>query len=133
MKLTAVIDASVLYPLPLRDTLLRIAAADVYIPRWSDRILQEVARNLVADGRASEAQADRMTAAMCEAFDTATVPAVDIERLEPEMNNEHKDRHVLAAAVVADAETIVTLNLRDFPRSAWERPCSASPRTRSRR
>lgn len=109
-----------LYPLPLRDTLLRIAAAELYIPCWSERILDEVARNLVADGRASEAQAQRMSDAMCEAFDAATVSAQEIERLEPAMTNERKDRHVLAAAAAAAAERIVTLNLRDFPRSACE-------------
>ncbi|HEY1687901.1 MAG TPA: PIN domain-containing protein [Solirubrobacteraceae bacterium] len=118
MTLKAVLDANVLYPLPLRDTLLRIAAADLYIPRWSERILQEAARNLIGDGRASEEQAQRMTDAMCEAFDAAMVPAPEIERLEPQMTNEHKDRHVLAAAVVTEAEMIVTLNLRDFPRSS---------------
>lgn len=34
------------------------------------------------------------------------------------MTNDPKDRHVLAAAVRASAEVIVTFNLRDFPDSA---------------
>jgi hypothetical protein len=41
----------VLYPLPLRDTLLRAAQQNLYAPRWSARILDEVERNLV-EGRA---------------------------------------------------------------------------------
>jgi predicted nucleic acid-binding protein len=117
MAPTAVLDASVLYPLPLRDTLLRTAVADMYSPRWSERILQETTRNLIADGRARPEQAQRLTDSMREAFDAAMVPADEIERLEPEMSNERKDRHVLAAAVAAGAELIVTLNLRDFPHS----------------
>ncbi len=120
MALTAVLDASVLYPLPLRDTLLRVAAAELYVPLWSERILREAVGNLIADGRASEEQARRLAEAMCEAFDTATVAAAEIERLEPDMDNERKDRHVLATAVAAEAEIVVTLNLRDFPRSACE-------------
>lgn len=34
------------------------------------------------------------------------------------MTNQEKDKHVLAAAVEAQAELIVTLNLRDFPEPA---------------
>ena len=47
----AVLDACVLYPLPLRDTLLSVAEAGLYEARWSERILDEVERNLVADER----------------------------------------------------------------------------------
>ena len=56
MPFAAVLDASVLYPLPLRDTLLRIAETELYDAYWSARILDEVVRNLVADGRATEEQ-----------------------------------------------------------------------------
>lgn len=34
------------------------------------------------------------------------------------MTNHPKDRHVLAAALVSRARTIVTFNLRDFPEAA---------------
>jgi len=44
MPFAAVLDASVLYPLPLRDTLLRVAEIELYAPYWSQRILDEVAR-----------------------------------------------------------------------------------------
>ncbi|MHB1860335.1 MAG: PIN domain-containing protein [Solirubrobacteraceae bacterium] len=115
-----------LYPLPLRDTLLRVAAADLYIPPWSERILQEALSKLIADERASEEQAQRMADAMRAAFEAATVDAHAIERLEPQMRNEPKDRHVLAAGVAGKAQMLVTLNLRHFPRSACK-PHSIEP------
>ncbi len=45
----AVLDANVLYPQFLRDVLLRLAAADVFLPRWTDRIHDEWTRNVMAD------------------------------------------------------------------------------------
>ena len=93
MPFAAVLDASVLYPLPLRDTLLRVAETELYNPYWSERILDEVLRNLVADGRASEDQARRLTQAMATAFDGAAVPQLAIDRLEAAMTNDPKDRH----------------------------------------
>src|SRR3954468_9968451 len=120
MPFAAVLDASVLYPLPLRDTLLRIAETELYDPYWSERILDEVVRNLVDDRRASEEQAAKLTAAMRAAFDGAEVPEHAIARLESAMTNDAKDRHVLAAAVASDAQAVVTLNPRHFPPEACE-------------
>ncbi|MCP9489452.1 MAG: PIN domain-containing protein [Solirubrobacteraceae bacterium MAG38_C4-C5] len=122
----AVLDASVLYPLPLRDTLLRIAERELYDPYWSDRILDEVVRNLVADGRANHDQARGLINAMTAAFDAAAVPVTAIARFEDAMTNHPNDRHVLAAAVASGAQAIVTLNLRDFPVEACE-PFAVAP------
>jgi len=57
---------------------------------------------------------------MRTAFDEAEVDQAEIERLEPAMTNDPKDRHVLAAAVAADSELIVTFALDDFPPQACE-------------
>ena len=43
-----VLDACVLFPFSLRDTLLRAAAKDLYQLYWSEQILEEARRNLVA-------------------------------------------------------------------------------------
>ena len=48
-QLVAVLDANVLYPQFLRDVLLRLAAAELCMPRWSDRIQGEWMRNLAED------------------------------------------------------------------------------------
>jgi hypothetical protein len=59
-----VLDACVLYPLPLRDTLLRVAQQSLYAVRWSRRILDEVTRNLIEDRRATPDQAKGLVDAM---------------------------------------------------------------------
>lgn len=51
-------------------------------------------------------------AAMTDAFPKAQVSGW--EDLVPEMDNDPGDRHVAATAVLADADAIVTLNVRDF-------------------
>jgi hypothetical protein len=110
--LVAVLDACVLYPMPLCDTLLRLAAAAHYQPRWTAQILDEAHRNLVANGRMSEILAVRRRVAMERAFPDALVeghePMIDL------MHNHAKDRHVTAAAVACRAQLIVTANERDF-------------------
>jgi predicted nucleic acid-binding protein len=108
-----VVDACVLYPAALRDTLLRAAAADLYRLHWSDEILEEARRNLVENEAMPADRADRLVAAMVRAFPEARV--VGFEALIPAMTNQAKDRHVLAAAVAAGAQVIVTSNLRHFP------------------
>jgi predicted nucleic acid-binding protein len=109
-----VLDACVLYPFSLRDTLLRLAECELYDLYWSDRILAETTRNLVENGVMPQQSANRLEAAMRGAFDGSVVPAAAVGQLEPAMTNHPKDRHVLAAAVAAHAEAIVTTNLRHF-------------------
>jgi predicted nucleic acid-binding protein len=118
MAFKVVLDANVLYPFSLRDTLLRLAERELYVLAWSERILDEVSRNLVEDGRADAATAARLQAAMRSAFPEASVDAGAIAAIEPAMTNDPGDRHVLATAVVADAEGIVTFNARHFPAAA---------------
>jgi predicted nucleic acid-binding protein len=111
----AILDACVLYPLTLCDTLLRAAEAELYRPRWSSDILDEVVRTLVKRGRRRE-DAERRVRAMRTIFDEANVSG--FAALLPQMTNDPKDRHVLAAAVHAGARIIVTSNVRHFPRRA---------------
>jgi predicted nucleic acid-binding protein len=117
-ELVAVLDANVLYPMPLCDTILTCAEVELFTPRWSADILEEVRRNLVADGRCTPAKALRRIAIMNAAFPEADVRGY--EGLTDAMTNEEGDRHVLAAAIRSDADCIVTRNLRDFPLSSRE-------------
>jgi predicted nucleic acid-binding protein len=115
-----VLDACVLYPASLRDLLLRLAEVEMYDVKWSQRILNEAVDNLVDDNRMSRDQAAYLMDCMNDTFEDALVPAEAVDRLEPSMTNDEKDRHVLAAAVVAGAQHIITSNLVDFPREATQ-------------
>ncbi len=115
----AVLDTCVLAPMPLCDTLLRLAEdPNFYIPRWTDDILLELRSTLVRMGY-TEAQADRRITAMENAFEDAKVTGH--ECLVTSMTNDPKDRHVLAAAVRCGAHAIITENNRHFP------PASVTP------
>lgn len=48
---TAVLDACVLYPAPLRDLLLSLASAGLFHARWTPDIENEWTRNLLANPR----------------------------------------------------------------------------------
>jgi hypothetical protein len=110
--LVAVLDADVLYPMVLRDTLLRVAAAGCFRPHWTARILDEVVRNLVGHHGMDQTKVAALRALLEEAFPDAAVEGW--EALEGQMRNHPKDRHVAAAAAAIGAGIIVTSNVRDF-------------------
>lgn len=118
MTLVAVYDANVLYPSALRDFLIRLAVEDLVRARWSDRILDEVFRNIAANRR--DLDRDRLLRTrqrMCAAVLDCLV--FGFEDLEPAISlPDPDDRHVVAAAIKAGASIIVTFNLRDFPEHA---------------
>lgn len=114
MAFTAFLDADVLFPVGLRDTLLSIAALDVYSPRWSIDVLGEMRRNVLEEYPDIDAGAmDEMIDQMRRAFPEAEVTGY--KSLIAAMPCQEKDRHVLAAAVVAKAGVLVTNNVKDFP------------------
>lgn len=118
MSFGVVLDACVLIPAAVRDTLLRAAAAGMYRLHWSEDILAEVQRNLVADGLTSAQGAADVVSAMRRAFPEATVEGY--QHLVLLIEVDEKDRHVAAAAVVSGTQVIVTLDLNDFPLSVLD-------------
>ncbi len=113
----AVLDANVLFPASLRDTLLRAGQRDYYRMHWTAEILEEVRRNLVKTGRSTAAQVQRLVDTLLTVFPRSLITG-DYLALIPAMQNADSDRHVLATAVVCKAQVIVTNNLRDFPPQA---------------
>lgn len=118
-RYTAVLDACVLYPAPLRDLLLSLARDGLFHARWTARIQDEWVRNLL--GQRPELDPERLRRT-CELM----VDAVPDSLVEGWEVIEHglaglpdpDDRHVLAAAICGHADAIVTFNLRDFPTQA---------------
>lgn len=110
----AMLDACVLLPMPLADTLLRMAETPrLYLPRWSNDVLHEVSRNLVEKLGKTKEQAQRREDALRNHFPEAMVSGY--ESLVPAMENDAKDRHILAACVTSGTKLIITYNRRDFP------------------
>lgn len=125
------VDANVLYPFTLRDTLLRAAAAGYFQLYWSEPILDETTRNLVVNGVMTEAQAEHLQTAMVRAFPEAMV--TDFESLVLAMQNDKKDRHVAAAALKVGAQVIVTSNMKDFRALPDGIEAQRAPRSRQER
>jgi predicted nucleic acid-binding protein len=116
-KTIAVLDACVLFPASIRDTLLYAAQFELYQMQWSWMILAEMSRNLIRQEKITETGSQRLVARMQDVFPDAMI-IQDFSPLLVKMMNHPKDRHVLAAAVAAEAHVIVTFNMRDFPAAA---------------
>lgn len=114
-RFTAVLDACVLYPAPIRDFLLHLASAELYTPKWTDRIHDEWLRNLIANRPDLEPdKLERTKQEMKKAFPDSSVEKYDSLISSVHLPDED-DRHVLAAAIRCKADVIVTFNLKDFP------------------
>lgn len=112
---TAVYDACVLYPAPLRDFLMWLGLSGRFRARWSAQIHDEWKRNVLKNRPDLTAEqlnrtSDLMDKAIPDALVTGYEALVDGLTLpDPD------DRHVLAAAIRCNASVIVTFNEKDFP------------------
>lgn len=112
--LRVMLDTCVLAQAAVRDTLLRLAEAGYYRPRWSEAILAELARTLQGPSfNLTASQVDHLLEQLHRAFPEAVVG--NYGRYLHRVTNDPKDRHVLAAAIRGEARLIVTHNLADFP------------------
>ncbi|MEP0879547.1 PIN domain-containing protein [Funiculus sociatus GB2-M2] len=110
--LRVLLDSCVILPMPLCDTLLRAAEAGLYEVYFSQKILDDATGNLVKQGRMTDPKAASFQAIIKRYFPEAIVEVP--QELVAVMTNDPGDRHVVAAAIVAKADVIVTDNLKDF-------------------
>jgi predicted nucleic acid-binding protein len=115
MAFPVFLDTCTIYGAALADLLLTLAERSTYRPLWSNDVLEELRRNLVAAG-IDPAAVQRRIDAMNSAFPDALVTSY--ADLTPQVTCDEKDRHVLAAAVRGGAAIVVTFNLRHFPDAA---------------
>jgi len=112
---TAVLDACVLYPAPVRDLMLSLSVAGLFRARWTEDIHDEWIRNLLKQRDDLKPEALQRTRQMMD----ESVPDCLITAYEPFVESlvlpDPNDRHVLAAAIVGHADAIVTFNMKDFP------------------
>ncbi len=91
-----------------------VAAKGLFTPLWSARILEEWTRAAAklseADGVIAQGEIATLRAAWPDA-EVAADAGLQASLYLPDPD----DTHVLAAAVSAGADAILTLNLRDFP------------------
>ena len=113
--LTALFDACVLYPAPLRDLLMHLALTDLFRAKWTDDIHEEWMRSVLKirpDLRREQLERTRdlMNAHVRDCLVTEYEDLIDGLTLpDPD------DRHVLAAAIRAGSDVIITFNLKHFP------------------
>src|SRR5690606_29236356 len=102
-----VLDACVLYPAPIRDILLSMAAEELFTVKWSEMIQNEWLRNLLKNrSDLKKEQLDQTIKAMNLAFPDANVE--NLSHFIPEVNLPDKDdRHVVACAIRCNASIIV--------------------------
>jgi predicted nucleic acid-binding protein len=111
-------DSNVLYSRTLRDYLLYAAEQEIVNVNWSQTILDEVTEHLVANlSSFTDASAEALVTALAEAFPDALVEptGTDYALLTGLVLPDEDDRHVIAAALAADARIICTSNVRHFP------------------
>lgn len=114
-QFTVLLDACVLYPAPLRDLLIELATKGMFRGRWTDRIHDEWIRNLLKNRPdLKKDQLERTRKLMNERVLDCLVHNYE-DLIKSVVLPDQEDLHVLAAAIKAQAQIIVTYNIKDFP------------------
>lgn len=107
------IDSCVMANIAVCDVFLRLAKRPrMILPFWTSEILDEVYRTHTQKLNWKETIASSFQKQLEIAFPESWIE--DYQALIPSMQNDEKDRHVLAAAVKGQCPLIITFNLKDF-------------------
>ncbi|MGM0381069.1 MAG: PIN domain-containing protein [bacterium] len=112
---SALFDACVLYPAPIRDILMQVALTDLFRAKWTEKIHEEWISNLLENREdLTREQLNRTKNLMNRHARDPLVTNYKYLIDSIELPDED-DRHVVAAAIHGRADVIVTYNLKDFP------------------
>ncbi|MBC7882590.1 MAG: PIN domain-containing protein [Anaerolineae bacterium] len=110
---SVVLDANVLAESSLSDLFLRLAEESrLLAPKWTDEIWEETERTMLNVLKWPQSTVTSRIKAAKEAFPEAMI--TDYAFYISRCTNDPKDRHILAAAIRGQVETIVTMNIRHF-------------------
>ncbi|MBW3089627.1 PIN domain-containing protein [Bifidobacterium miconisargentati] len=118
--LSVFLDANIIYSITLTDVMLTLAEHRLFLPLWSQKVLDE------ARQAASRTLPTAMQPAFCRrlAIMNQAFPESSIEVPEEDCGQyslpDPNDRHVLAAALNGGADLLMTRNLKDFPQPILE-------------
>jgi predicted nucleic acid-binding protein len=119
-RYTVFIDACSLADVLRRDILLTLAEGEFFRLQWSAEVMAETEKALATIfAKKGVADAPSTAATQCERMRVAFPEAMvdEFQNYMPSADGlpDPDDRHVLAAAIKAQASTIVTENMKDFP------------------
>ena len=93
---------------------MQLTLTDLFKARWTDQIHQEWIKALLRPNKYDRKVLERTRELMDASVHDAKVSGYE-ELIEALVLPDPDDRHVLAAAIKAGANAIVTFNLKDFP------------------
>lgn len=119
-RFSVVLDACVLYPNLVRDFFMRLSMTGLFKARWTEKIHEEwISAYLENNPSADKNKVYKVKELLDRHAGDALIEG--FEEIERQINlPDPDDRHVLAAAIRANADAIVTFNTKDFPPEALE-------------
>lgn len=113
-KFSVFLDTNVLYKSHIRDLILRLSRKDTFKVYWSDGVLAELQKNLSSSAGLSEDKVVRLTQKLNEIFPDSCISGYE-DFVESVVLSATEDKHVVAAALHAHCDVILTENVKDFP------------------
>jgi len=123
------LDANVLIPEYLRTVVLDMAKADLFLPYWTPRVLEETRRNLIdpAVYGIDAHKVDRLLQCFNNGFPDALVHGSEEYEATFADKTDPKDQHVAAGALKVSLSVhegmsviLVTQNVKDLPQRAFD-------------